>query len=107
MYCLYQYNENGTSDPASVRNNDLFGCSTALYYSESDGGIIIMLGVNGAGNLTENADDTGMVLSSPPASGNVSADPIFMDQGGGDWHFSGSSPASVTAGGLNGIDDGG
>ena len=36
-----------------------------------------------------------------------SIDPDFVNQAGGDWHFNSVDPTSVTAGGLNGEDDGG
>ena len=100
-FCLFE--GNATGDPASVRNNDLFDCPTALYFDNDTA--ISMLGVDGSGNLAQNANGTGMVLATPTALGNVSADPLFVNQAGGDWHFTGSSTVNVAAGGLNGIDE--
>ena len=88
---MYEFDSD--SDPASVRNNDLFDCPTALYYDEGTTAITSIATVNALGDTT--------------ASGNVSADPLFEDQAGGDWHFTVSTLATVDEGGLNGIDDGG
>jgi hypothetical protein len=93
-----------------THNND-FHCAGALYqYNVSS-----YLGLNNAGNLTPNADGTGTELS-PSGANNVSVDPQLADIDGADnnintmddndWHLSASSPASVSAGGLNGIDQG-
>ena len=88
-YCIYELNT--SSDPTSVRNNDLFDCSTALY-RDADGG----------GNLTTiSAMETDLTNESITNGGNVNVDPAFVDKAGGDWHLTASSPTSVTEGGLN------
>jgi len=101
-------NGTGSATPTSLRNNDLFDCG--VLYSDYEGGCggtdcSTIPQVNGLGG----------------ASNNVSVDPLFVNAGGSDmnaatvegndWHFTPStrtttgSPASVTAGGLNGIDE--
>jgi len=96
-------NGTGSATPTSLRNNDLFACNE-LYYDYEAG-----CGGSSCTNITQ-------VNSLPGASNNVSVDPQFVNAAGpdmnaatvedNDWHFSVSSPTSVTAGGLNGIDQG-
>jgi hypothetical protein len=113
-YCISELN--ASSDAAVLQNNDLFSCATALYMDFVDGTscsvndkcITSIADVNVAANTTQGAAGS--------ASSNVSVDPQFADIDGADndintmhdnnWHFSAGSPASVKAGGLNGIDQG-
>jgi hypothetical protein len=93
-YCLREGDV--SSDPISVRNNDLFSCSTALYFDENTTDLTVVADVN--------------VLAG--ASGNISVDPLFEDIDGtdddittmddNDWHLTVSSPASVATGGIDG-----
>ena len=63
------YENNSTSDPASVRNNNIDeDCNAALYYDNTLGDL---LGVN-SGNFTVNADGSGSALSTPAGTGNLS-----------------------------------
>ena len=97
-YCIYD--NKLKPDPVSVRNNDLFGCSTALYH---DG--------DGDGDFTTiSSMETELISESITTGGNASADPTFVDINGGDglvntladndWKLMGSSP--VKGSGLNG-----
>jgi hypothetical protein len=113
-YCISELNAD--SDAAVLQNNDLLSCATALYMDYVDGtGCATndvcntsVADVNVAGNTTQGAAES--------AAGNVNVDPLFADIDGADndintmddndWHLSAGSPASVTAGGLNGIDQG-
>jgi hypothetical protein len=113
-YCISELN--AISDAAVLQNNDLFSCATALYLDFVDGtGCAAndvcntsIANVNLAANTTQGAAGS--------ASANVSVDPVFADidgadndintMGDNDWHLSAGSPASVKAGGLNGIDQG-
>jgi hypothetical protein len=113
-HCISELNAD--SDASVLQSNDLFGCATALYMDFVDGTgcatndlcITNIADVNVAANTTQGAAGS--------AAGNVSLDPQFADIDGADndittmddnnWHFSAGSPASVTAGGLNGIDQG-
>lgn len=113
-HCISELNAD--SDAAVLQNNDLFSCATALYMDYVDGTgcatndkcISSIADVNVAANTTQGAAGS--------ASSNVSVDPQFADIDGADndvntmddndWHLSAGSPASVKAGGLNGIDQG-
>lgn len=90
--------------PQSLRNNDLFNC--AVVYVDYDGGC----SGNGDGDNDSTTCSLGEMnaLTNIPSGvgGNISVDPQFVDPANSDWHLSGGSPASVTAGGLNGIDEG-
>jgi hypothetical protein len=104
-----------SADPASVDNNNIFHCPTALYYDHDMS--TSMFGINGSGNFTANADGTGAQLTTPTASGNNDennfGDRLFLDIDGpdntaftlsdNDWHFQtdGSAPCTVTTGGLD------
>lgn len=92
-------------------DNNVLQCPAALYQYLTTS----YFGINNAGNLTINADGSGAELS-PAGSNNMSVDPQLADIDGADnnintmddndWHLSASTPASVTAGGLNGVDQG-
>jgi len=102
--CLNESTSGGDSTPASFRNNDLFDC--AVLYVDNQ------LGCNSSSNCTSIAQVNGLAV----ASANVAVNPQFANIYGpdgvigsledNDWHFSAVSPVSVTAGGLNGIDQG-
>lgn len=91
--------------------HNVFHCSGALYQNNTT----TYLGLNNAGNLTTNADGTGAEFS-PAGSNNLAIDPLLADIDGpdnnihtmadNDWRLSAATPASVIAGGLNGIDEG-
>ena len=82
-YCIRE--SNNSSDPAAVRNNDLFDCPTALYYDEGSSFLTSIIAVNGLGDTT--------------ASGNVSVGPAFASTM--DFHLTVTSPALVTEGALD------
>jgi len=86
-YCIHEAEALHVVEPVSLRNNDLFGCGTALYFDEA------------ANNLTSIADVN--ALTDTTATGNISIDPVFVDQAGGDWYLSSSSPTEVKQGGLD------
>ena len=73
------------SSPASLRNNDLFDCPTALYRNFE--------------TAQHNLTDVANVNALPGAAGNVSVDPAFVSDT--DWHLQASSPAEVRQGGLD------
>lgn len=96
----------------SINNNDIYGFDRVYY--DLDGNCISNLdGDNNAFtcNLAE-METLGTIPNG--ASNNVEANPLFADIDGldndintlfdNDLHFSAGSPASVTAGGLNGLD---
>ena len=97
-YCIYE--SGSTSDPLSVRNNDLFDCPTAIYF-DKDGNC------PGGTNCTLAEMES---LTDMTVSGNASDTPTFVSKNGpdgnintmedNDWHL--VSPLSVTEGGLNG-----
>ena len=70
-------------------NNNLFDCPTALYYDDGTTNLTTIAAVNALGDTL--------------ANGNVSVDPSFVNQIGGDWHFAtdGTAPCLVTQGGLD------
>jgi hypothetical protein len=98
--------------PLSVRNNNLYNCAV-IYFNPGAG-----CTGNGDGDgdsRTCSVSELNALLNiSGGASGNISVDSLFADIDGADnnintmndnnWHFSASSPAGVTAGGLNGRD---
>jgi len=104
-------NGTGSATPTSLRNNDLFDC--AVLYSDYEAKCGDLGNSSSCTNITQVNNLVG-------ASNNVSVDPQFVSTGGtdnnaatvegNDWHFTPStrttpgSPASVTASGLNGID---
>ena len=106
-----------SSTPQSLRNNTLFNCETLYLDNES--------GCSGSPSCTSIADVNGFADVSGGVNGNISEDAVFADIDGvdddistvytisdnffvpeNDWHFSAASPATVSAGGLNGIDEG-
>jgi hypothetical protein len=86
-YGIYEYD----SEPSSANNNDLYNCSVALYHQYNGGS---------PNELTAIADINALSY----ADSNVSADPQFSNPANNDFHLTGSTPSSVTDGGLNGID---
>jgi len=95
-YCFFEgFNP---LDPVTFRNNNLFNCSSGLYYDEKATAITDIASVNG--------------LTDTIASGNISIDPIFADIDGldndistindNDWHLTASSPSTVTTGAIDG-----
>ena len=112
--CLWEGND---TNPGALRNNDLFDCPDAYYaaFAASSGTCPFYVGsdcytdiadVNDASLITQGTADS--------ASGNVSVDPLFVDVDGVDddpatvednlWYFRavGTSPCTVTQGGLDG-----
>jgi hypothetical protein len=86
-YCIHEADVLLPMEPVSLRNNDLFGCGTALYFDEAANNLISIADVN--------------ALTDTTASGNISIDPVFVNLAGGDWHLTPSSPPAVTQGGLD------
>jgi hypothetical protein len=99
-------------NPASLHNNDLWNCAVA--YLDAAGGCTG--NADGDNNAFTCALSEVNALTDIPegVGGNISVDPLFADIDGvdnnintmadNDWHFSATSPASVTRGGLNGRD---
>ncbi len=85
--CLYE--SNTTSDPISLRNNDLYDTGGATLYLDEGGTALDIAGIEGLTDITQN-------------SGNVSVDPEFEASGDGYHHLGASSPVSVTEGGIDG-----
>jgi len=111
--CIHESTSGGNATPASLRNNDLFNC--AVFYYDYEGGCT---GNGDLDNISQTCTLSEMNALTDIAggvSGNISVDPQFANITGpdtfiynmedNDWHYSVSSPASVTAGGLNGIDE--
>ena len=101
-YCIYE--TDAGSDPTFMRNNDLYRCPTALYVDA----------VDGSGCLANDGCLTSIAavnaLADTTASANISDDPMFVTSTSVapldmNLRFTSSSPASVTSGGLNGIDE--
>ena len=105
------YIETDTTEPDFMRNNDFFNC-TDIYVDAN-------AGCTGNGDL--DGDSTTCTLAEMNAlsgafSNNISVDPVFEDNDGldndittmidNDWRLSATTPVSVSAGGLNGIDAG-
>jgi hypothetical protein len=112
--CIYESVNTGSAAPASLRNNNLFNCMVP--YFDVDAGC--------TGNADGDANDQTCaiaeinILADVPLGskgGNIDLNPNFVNLNGGDgninttadnnWYFSGSSPAGITAGGLNGRDE--
>lgn len=95
QYCIDENNVD--ADPASLRNNVLFDCATALYRDELTTDITTISDVNN--------------LANTDSSGNISIDPMFVDRDGADndlttfadndWRLSAGTPVSVSEGGLD------
>jgi len=108
--CIYE--STGTHTVNTIQNNDLFNCVTP--YRDNNNGCPVNNDGDADMNTCTLADMEALADIVVDASNNVSADPLFMDIDGADnnlqtvddndWHLTGMSPASVTAGGLNGID---
>jgi len=105
----------GSATPLSLRNNDVFNC--AVLYVDYD------MGCTGNADGDNNPQTCTLAemnaltdINVVGVSANISVDPLLADIDGADnqlgtladnnWHFSAASPASVTAGGLNGNDEG-
>lgn len=83
------------SAPDSMQNNDFVGCEfTYRRY------------VVGPPAGYEWFNTIEEVNALPGVSNNIAIAPVFVDLAGGNYHFSASSPTAVTAGGLNGVDEG-
>lgn len=87
--------ENAASDPIEFRNNDIFGCTTALYRDQDGGGDLTVIG---------DLNNSALTTQGVPASsvGNVSIVLTF----GPEQQITVTFPAAVINGGLNGIDEG-
>jgi hypothetical protein len=83
------YDSGSTDNPSSIKNNDFDGLLTSgsngLYY---DAG-------------TPYTDIALLNSSIGGASGNVNVNAQFLDRAGYDWHLTGSTPVSVSQGGLD------
>lgn len=85
-YCIY---EAGTaSDPSFVKNNDLFDCSTGLYYDEGTTAITSISSVNALAGGTS-------------AGSNVALAVSFVNRFSGDLRPTSSTPQSVYEGGID------
>ncbi|MFH1829757.1 MAG: right-handed parallel beta-helix repeat-containing protein [Pseudomonadota bacterium] len=102
-YGIYEYAS--SSDPAELKNNDVFDCPTALYYDDESGkglkwfGPCIVCCPSFSSSPPLPCND---VLTTPGGAnnvGNFSMDPKF--EGPDDWHLSATSPKEVTKGGLD------
>ncbi|MDH5716476.1 MAG: Ig-like domain-containing protein [Spirochaetia bacterium] len=93
--CLYE--ANSTDDPTTVRNNDLFSCTVYRDFDAACTGNADGDSQNSTCALTE-----AEALTDALISGNVSVDPLFVNQAGGNFNLQAASPVSVTAGGLDG-----
>ena len=82
------------SDPASIRNNDIFNCPEGLYVNYTNTNTIYLVHIIDINSLIDTV-----------SYGNISEDPFFKNLTLGDWHFSDLSPQLVKEGGLNGIDE--
>ncbi len=82
------YEGQSDSEPQTVRHNTIFDCPDALYYDNDT-----------AANWTDIAAmESGLSSEGVNASNNLSVDPVFADQGGGDWRLTASSSTSVKTG---------
>lgn len=92
FYCIASRQE---TDNISIYNNNLIGCPI-VYQTE--------LGTcPNAGTYYSNCAIHEIELATG-GTGNVSVDPLFLSAD--NWHLSVSTPPEITAGGLNGIDEG-
>ncbi|MBN2536234.1 MAG: DUF1565 domain-containing protein [Spirochaetales bacterium] len=80
------------SKPNSIKNNNIFDC----YNIHKEANILY---VDNTAKLAYSIAETLNSLSF--ASGNVSLDPAFVDNDGGDFHLTASSPIEVRQGGLD------
>ena len=97
-----------TNNPAALRNNTFAGCDTLYFDSDA--------GCAGVSNCTS-VDQINALMDIPGGvTNNTAIDPQLADIDGVDndistmednnWHLSASTPASITTGGLNGVDEG-
>ncbi len=94
MYGIYEATE--TADPVSVENNDIISSTENSAY-----GFDYVYYDYGAG--TPNIQNESALNTSEGGTtraNNTLADPLLADIPGGDWHLTGSSPISVTQGGM-------
>jgi hypothetical protein len=100
---VYEYD--AASDPAVFQNNDIFDCPNGLYYDyDGNGFLLTAADLNDYSHTTQDAS----LLS----ENNLADDAMLTDADGpddddssiadNDWRLSGSSPAGVASGGLNG-----
>lgn len=100
-----------TSIASSIKNNLLF--ATYAYRASTDRGCAVQISIYSHCTVAE-LEAGGGIDGLFPASGNVNTDPLLTDLDGADndlttmadndWHLSGSTPTSVSQGGLNGVD---
>lgn len=96
--------------PVEFNNNDLFGCPTAVYYDAGNGCTGNGDGDNNSATCTL-AEMEPLIDLSGNASGNVSADPQFVDIAGpdgrtdtlddNDWHLGAGVAEELREGGLD------
>lgn len=105
-----------SSKPSSLRNNNVWSC-VQVFADYSDLGSCPLNDDNDGNGYTCALSEMNVLSGIPGGVGNnISVDPMFAGIDGADnsfnsmadndWHLSAGSPASVTAGGLNGIDEG-
>jgi hypothetical protein len=111
---ISQFAASSSTSPSSLRNNNLFGCVVA-YRDVENGCPGNADGDNNPGTCTL-AEMNALTDILSGVSGNISLDmtALFVDldgadsnldtMGDNDWHLGAGTPASVTAGGLNGRD---
>jgi hypothetical protein len=111
---ISQFAASSSTSPSSLRNNNLFGCVVA-YRDVENGCPGNADGDNNPGTCTL-AEMNALTDIPGGVSGNISLDmtALFVDldgadsnldtMGDNDWHLGAGTPASVTAGGLNGRD---
>ncbi|HAK60825.1 MAG TPA: hypothetical protein DCO77_10650 [Nitrospiraceae bacterium] len=100
-YRLCIFETQGLEDPANLDNNDLFDCPTSLYVDFAGVDLGDCSFNDDFNCLTDIADVNNLSDISGVSSGNVSDDPLFVDQAGGDWHLTPTSPATISLGGLD------
>lgn len=88
-----------------LSSNDLFDCPAGLVARPAPATGNCLFNASAGTNLdcyllASQANDAG-TLGFGTASGNVSVDPGFASAGGGDYHLTATSPASVARGGLD------
>ncbi len=85
-YGIYEYTVN--NNPTSLRNNDIFGCTTALYHNYS-----------GSPSDITNISDVNNLTDIDNVKNNISVAPDFVSAT--DWHLQSSSPGAVKQGGID------
>jgi hypothetical protein len=79
-YCFYE--ENTSSDPATLQNNDAFNCSTAFYRDEGTTNFNqanVGSCIGNFGLQTTLPCDTQLINPTGPGTGNVSTDPTLTE----------------------------